>query len=67
MPGPDAARNVHGQRRGASRVASCRSSADPADSRREMDMGALMRLIDRIAAALARRKVQRNEGNSGGR
>jgi hypothetical protein len=32
-----------------------------------MDMGALMRLIDRIAAALARRKVQRNEGNSGGR
>ncbi len=30
-------------------------------------MGALMKLIDRIAAALARRKVQRNEGNQGGR
>ncbi len=30
-------------------------------------MGAVMRLINRIVAALARRKVQRDEGNPGRR
>lgn len=30
-------------------------------------MGAIMRLVDRIVAKLARRRVQRNEGDPGGR
>jgi len=30
-------------------------------------MGAIMRLVDRIVAKLAKRRVQRNEGNSGDR
>ncbi len=30
-------------------------------------MGAIMRLVDRIVAKLAKRRVQRNEGNPGDR
>jgi hypothetical protein len=30
-------------------------------------MGAVMRLVNRIVSALARRKVQRDEGNAGRR